>query len=108
MPLWFLWDGESIVAFSKPHAQKVRQPPSRPASPWSRLGQPGSVGTSLLEVTGEVGTGAPADLADRFASKYHDLLQALGLTIVQFMQTYPTVIRLRPTRWLSWGGPGWG
>ena len=24
VPLWFVWDGRSIVAFSKPHAQKVR------------------------------------------------------------------------------------
>ena len=95
------------MVLSKPHAQKVRNLLAEPRAMVS-VGQPGSVGTSLLEVTGEVGTGAPADLADRFASKYHDLLQALGLTIVQFMQTYPTVIRLRPTRWLSWGGPGWG
>jgi PPOX class probable F420-dependent enzyme len=107
VPVWFHWDGETIAVLSKPQAQKVRNLLAEPRAMVS-VGQPGSVGTSLLEVTGEVGAGAAADVADRFGSKYQDLLDAFGLTVSQFLQSYPLVIRLRPTRWLSWGGPGWG
>lgn len=48
-----------------------------------------------------------AGLTDRSGSKYHHHSETLGLTVERFVETYPCVIRLRPTRWLTWGGPGW-
>jgi PPOX class probable F420-dependent enzyme len=106
VPLWFDWDGETLVVLSKAHAQKVKNIRAEPRA-MVNVGEPGSVGTSLLEVTGEVGAARIADIADRFALKYHRLLEGLGRTTDEFLQTYPTVIRLRPSRWLSWGAPGW-
>ncbi len=106
VPLWFIWDGDTIVAFSKPHAQKVRNLVAEPRAMVS-VGQPGAADASLIEVVAEVEAGGATVLADRFAAKYHHHVQALGLTVDQFVETYPIVIRLRPTRWLSWGGPGW-
>lgn len=106
VPLWFIWDGETIVASSKPHAQKVRNLVAEPRAMVS-VGQPGAADASLIEVIAEVEVGGAAVLADRFASKYHHHVQALGLTVERFVETYPIVIRLRPTRWLAWGGPCW-
>ena len=71
------------------------------------VGQPGETDASLIEVTAEVEAGDAAEWAGRIASKYHENVEALGLTVDRFVETYPDVIRLRPTRWLSWGGPGW-
>ena len=106
VPLWFVCDRETFVVLSKPDAQKVRNLVGEPRAMVS-IGQPGNVGTSLVEVIGEVERGGGAELAARFGSKYQPLLQAAGVTLDQFLQTYPIIIRLRPTRWLSWGGAGW-
>ena len=104
VPLWFTRDRETIVVFSKPDAQKVRNLVVEPRAMVS-VGQPGEEGASLIEVIAEVEPGVTAALAGRFASKYHDHVEMLGLTLDRFVD--PLVIRLRPTRMLSWGGPGW-
>jgi PPOX class probable F420-dependent enzyme len=105
VPLWFLWDGEAIVVVSKPHAQKVRNLVAKPRAMVS-VGQPGDADASLLEVNAEVEAGGAAALADRLWSKYRHQCEALGLTVGEFVETHSFVIRLRPTRWLTWGGPG--
>jgi general stress protein 26 len=68
VPLWFDWDGETLVVLSKAHAQKVRNILAEPRAMVS-VGEPGSVGTSLLEATGEVGAARIPDVGDRFALK---------------------------------------
>ncbi len=57
VPLWFIWDGETIVAFRKPHAQKVRNLVAEPRAIVS-VGQPGAADASLIEVLAEVEVGA--------------------------------------------------
>jgi PPOX class probable F420-dependent enzyme len=106
VPLWFLWDGDAIVVLSKPDAQKVRNLVAEPRAMVS-VGQPGDADAGLLEVIAEVEADGAAAFADRLCSKYQHQLETLGLTVGQFVETYPFVIRLRPTRWLTWGGPGW-
>jgi PPOX class probable F420-dependent enzyme len=106
VPLWFIRDRETIVVFSKPHAQKVRNLRAEPRAMVS-VGQPGEAHATLIDVIAEVEAGGAAGLTDRLASKYHHHFETLGLTVERFIETYPCVIRLRPTRWLSWGGPGW-
>jgi PPOX class probable F420-dependent enzyme len=106
VPLWFLWDGDAIVVLTKPHAQKVRNLVAEPRAMVS-VGPPGVAEASLLEVIAEVEPGGAAALADRLRSKYQHQFDTLGWTVGEFIETYPFVIRLRPTRWLSWGGPGW-
>ena len=104
-PVWFYWDGEAFVVLTKPHAQKVRNLLSEPRAMVS-IGQPGSPDATLVEVTAEVETDGAATIAGHFAAKYRGPLEALGLTIGRLVETYPSVIRLRPTRRLSWGHPG--
>jgi hypothetical protein len=60
-----------------------------------------------IEVIAEVDAGATVALTRRLASKDHDHLEkTLGLTVDRVVETYPLVIRLRPTGWSSWGGRG--
>jgi PPOX class probable F420-dependent enzyme len=106
IPLWFLRDGDALVVLTKPHAQKVRNLVAEPRAMVS-VGPPGVADARLLEVIGEVEAGGAAALADRLRAKYQHQFSALGVTVGEFVETYPFVIRLRPTRWLPWGGPGW-
>ena len=108
VPVWFHWDGERIVAFSKPHARKVDNLRDQP-SVMLAVGTPGpEFDVELIEATAEL----PAELADElmaegFGAKYRELLHRAGLTVQRFAEVYSQPIVLRPTRFLDYGGGGW-
>lgn len=103
VPLWFLWDGEAIVVFSKARAQKVRNLCIDPRA-MVAIGEPGIGQVALLEVSAEIHEAATFQATPVFARKYDERLAQLGLTKDAFFETYSVQIRLRPTRWLEWGG----
>lgn len=106
---WFAWDGDAIVVLTKPDSQKVR---NLRRDPRVMIGL-GSFGDGadieLIEALAEVAPGPaePATLPDAFARKYAAVLDRLGVTAERFASVYSQVIRIRPTRRLAWGGPGW-
>lgn len=107
VPVWFMWDGESITFFSKPHAQKVKNLQANP-NVMLAVGVPdGDMDVELIEGRAEVMTEPAADMAPGRLDKYAGLMARVGLTVEQFVQTYSQVVRIRPTRFLGWGGPGW-
>jgi PPOX class probable F420-dependent enzyme len=108
LPLWFVWDGDSILVFSKPHAQKVRNVQASPRV-MVAVGEPDADwDVELVEGVAElVAPAAKGELPDSFAAKYRDLMARAGTTGEEFAQTYSQPIRIRPTRWLNYGGAGW-
>lgn len=108
VPIWFLWDGESILVFSKPNAQKVRNLRADPRV-MVAVGEPeAAFDVELIEAVAEVlPQPTKAILPSSFASKYRDHATRTGLSFDHFAATYSQPIRIRPTRWLGWGGPGW-
>jgi PPOX class probable F420-dependent enzyme len=105
VPLWFLWDGRSIVAFSKPHAQKVRNLRADPRA-MVAVGRAGAtLDVELIEAVAEL-PGPTDTLPGCFATKYVDLAAEAGVTLDRFATVYTQPIVLHPLRWLGWGGPG--
>ena len=93
---------------SKPAAQKVRNLARQPRA-MVAIGEPGATfDVELVEALAEL-VDAPFDatLLRQFARKYVAGLRESALSIEQFAATYSRAIRLEPTRWLGWGGPGW-
>jgi PPOX class probable F420-dependent enzyme len=108
VPVWFHWDGEQIVAFSKPHARKVGNLRDQP-SVMLAVGTPGpEFEVELIEATAEL-PDEPAErvMPDGFGAKYRDLLHRAGLTVQRFAEVYSQPIVLRPTRFLGYGARGW-
>jgi len=105
VPVWFHWDGERIVAFSKPHARKVGNLRDKP-SVMLAVGTPGpDFEVELIEALAEVPDAAAATLMpEGFGAKYRDLLRRAGLTVQRFAEIYSQPIVLRPTRFLDYGG----
>jgi PPOX class probable F420-dependent enzyme len=105
VPVWFHWDGERIVAFSKPHARKVDNLRDQP-SVMLAVGTPGpDFEVELIEAVAEVPDAAATTLMpDGFGAKYRDLLRRAGLTVQRFAEVYSQPIVLRPTRFLGYGG----
>ena len=107
-PVWFHWDGERIVAFSKPHARKVGNLRDQP-SVMLAVGTPGlGFDIELIEATAEL-PDEPAEriMPEGFGAKYRDFLQRAGMTVQRFAEVYSQAIVLRPTRFLGYGGAGW-
>jgi PPOX class probable F420-dependent enzyme len=107
LPLWFVWDGDSILVFSKPHAQKVRNLRASPRVMLA-IGEPGpDWDVELVEGVAELLPSAGDAVPESFAAKYRELMSLAGTTREQFARTYSQPIRIRPTRWLNYGGAGW-
>ncbi|HEX7172111.1 MAG TPA: pyridoxamine 5'-phosphate oxidase family protein [Candidatus Limnocylindria bacterium] len=108
VPVWFHWDGEQIVAFSKPHARKVDNLRDQPRVMLA-VGTPGpAFEVELIEATAELPDRPAAELMpEGFGAKYRELLRRAGLSVQRFAEVYSQPIVLRPTRFLGYGGRGW-
>jgi PPOX class probable F420-dependent enzyme len=108
VPVWFHWDGERIVAFSKPHARKVDNLRQHPRVMLA-VGTPGpEFEVELIEADAELpDEPAEALVPTGFGAKYRELLRRAGLTLQRYTEVYSQPIVLRPTRFLGYGGYGW-
>ena len=108
LPLWFHWDGEAITVFSKPHAQKVRNLRGDPRV-MVAIGEPGvDFDVELIEASAEF-LPVPTEqvLPAEFCAKYGEQMERGGIDRARFAEVYSQPIRIRPTRFLDWGGRGW-
>jgi len=105
VPVWFWWDGSSILAFSKPHARKVANLRTRPAVMLA-VGTPGpDYEVELIEADAELpGVESLTVMPDAFAEKYRELLDRAGISARRFAEVYAQPIVLRPRRFLGYGG----
>ena len=106
--VWFLWDGERVLAFSKPHARKVENLRHDPHVMLA-VGTPGpDFDVELIEADAELPATPTAELMPSgFGKKYAALLRRAGLSVQRFMEVYSQPIVLRPTRFVGYGGRGW-
>lgn len=105
VPIWFSWDGESVLIASKPHAKKIANLRANPRVMLA-LGEPeNDFDVGLLEGVAEILDEPAADvLPPGHLAKYRDQMAAIGLDRDEFLATYSLVIRVRPTRFLAWHG----
>jgi PPOX class probable F420-dependent enzyme len=108
VPVWYLWADGGFVVFSKPAAAKV-QNVQADGRVMLAIGEPeDDFDVQLVEGEARVlPSGAfevlPA-LAPQLLAKYAGWMAAIGLTLGEFAETYRSVIRIEPTRFLGWRG----
>jgi PPOX class probable F420-dependent enzyme len=105
VPIWFSWDGETILIASKPRARKVANLRANP-SVMLALGEPDDdFDVGMIEGIAELPVEpSAAMLPMTHLAKYRDQMATIGLTPDEFLATYSQVIRVRPTRFLPWHG----
>jgi PPOX class probable F420-dependent enzyme len=97
--VWFLWDGESILIFSRPNNQKVRNLQHNSnvvlAKDNTHEGSdPITIeGIAALLKPGEVNTAQPG-----FVEKYGEHIKRIGYTLEEMAAEYSQPIRIIPTR----------
>jgi PPOX class probable F420-dependent enzyme len=103
-PVWFIWDGRTVVLYSQPDKPKQRHIEANPrvalALRTDRLGD---------EITVVTGTAAvdestpPAHELPGYLDKYGALIERLGEDPASFAASYSLPIRITPTRLRQWG-----
>jgi PPOX class probable F420-dependent enzyme len=99
VPVWFLWDGETILIYSRPNKPKLRHITSNSrvslnfntdseASFFSTL-----TGTLQPDPSAPAATGVPA-----YVEKYREQAAKLGWTPEQFASMYPVALRFTPEK----------
>ena len=105
VPIWFSWDGESLLIASKPHARKVANIRAIPRVMLA-LGEPEEdFDVGLLEGSAEILSAPAAEiLPAAHLRKYREEMAAIGLTDAEYLATYSLVVRVRPTKFFPWHG----
>ena len=97
--VWFLWDGDTILIFSRPNNQKLRNLQSNPnvllALDDTHQGfDPITIeGTATLLATGDAAINHTA-----YLEKYVENMKQIGFIPEQMVAQYSQAIRIRPTR----------
>ena len=97
-PIWFLWDGESFLIYSRPSAPRLR---NVECSPHVALNLDGDgQGGDIVVVTGEARIAPdapPADAHTGYLAKYRDGITGIGMTPEGFAAAYSVALRITPT-----------
>ncbi|MFC1923423.1 TIGR03667 family PPOX class F420-dependent oxidoreductase [Chloroflexota bacterium] len=97
-PVWFLWDGESLLVYSRPNAHKVRHIETNPHV--SLNFNSDHSGGDIVTLLGEAHIAkSPINggLIARYVEKYRQGMDDLSLSPVDFSNTYSVAIRIKPT-----------
>ncbi len=105
MPVWFLWDGETFLIFSQPGNLKIR---NLQRNPHITLALDGTKqGGDVVTVEGEAELLSEPSRNMRvpaFGEKYASLIKAMGVDLERLVEDYSQPIRIKPTKFMSWGG----
>ena len=103
VPIWFLWDGNTVLMFSQPQKQKIRnlRKNARVTLALDDTKQGDDVviveGTAELLDNPEISVMLPA-----YVEKYGALIQDMGWTPESMAADYSLGIRVTPTKFRSW------
>ena len=102
-PVWFVWDGETVLLYSQPDAPKVGNVTANPKVSL-HLNDDGT-GDDVVSFEGAATVEPVTPRADRvegYLAKYRAAIATLGYEPGPFARTYSTAIRVRPTRVRVW------
>lgn len=102
VPVWFLWEQTTILIWSKPNTQKIRNLHHNPAITFTLDDTKKGSDVVILEGTAallEQGEGREAISA--YGEKYREGLQRIGVTAEQFCTFYSQPIRLTKLRLIT-------
>ena len=98
-PVWFHWDGETLLVFSEPTSRKVRNLAAN--SHASLHFNCGDDGENVVVFAGEARTEnarPPAARLDEYFKKYDAGIKQLNMTRESILEMYSTAIYLTPAR----------
>ena len=98
-PIWFLWDGETVLIYSQPDKPKLRNIERNPRVSFNLDGN--GDGGDIIVLTGDAridGEAPSADTVAEYLAKYRGEIERLWTTPEGFAGEYSVAIRMTPTR----------
>lgn len=102
-PVWFIWEGDSFLIYSRPDALKLRNIAANPKVSLNLDGD--GNGGEIVVVSGEAEVEQEAPAANehvQYAARYSEGFNRLQMTPDQFAEGYSVAIRVRPTAYRSY------
>src|SRR5215212_8751772 len=105
VPIWFWWDGQALLVFSKPNAQKIRNLRVNPSVMLALGDAEEDFDVGLIRGRAELLATPTVDvLPAAFLAKYSSRIATLDVTATEFAGTYSQVVRIVPDVFLGWHG----
>jgi PPOX class probable F420-dependent enzyme len=104
-PVWFWWDGDTVLLYSQRDKPKLRHIAANPNVAFAL--RTDELGDRIIVVSGTAEVDESAPTADRlrgYVDKYATLIERLGADPAGFASEYAVPIRVRPTRLRAWWG----
>ena len=102
-PVWFLWDGDSILIYTRPEYKKVANLRKRPQVSLhfdaTETGEDVVIFNGIVEFDEDA---PPVHQNPPYAEKYRSGLAALGSSAEQMGNEYTVAIRIRPNKVRGW------
>ena len=98
-PIWFLWDGLTLLIYSRAGTPKLGNIAQRPRVSLNLDGD--GRGGDVVVLTGTCRPdpdAPPVDAHPAYLAKYREGILRLGLTAEEFAAAYPVAIRMTPTQ----------
>jgi PPOX class probable F420-dependent enzyme len=98
-PVWFLWDGQSLLVYNRANANRVRHVRARPQVAL-HLDSNGR-GGDIVVVAGRAELPAgepPAHQVPGYVAKYGERMAEVSGSAEAFSRAYPVAMRVRPLR----------
>jgi PPOX class probable F420-dependent enzyme len=98
-PVWFLWNGETFLIYSRPGTAKLRHIAERPQVALHLDGD--GLGGDIVVFTGqaEIDSAAPpADQVPPYVEKYQPGFARIHMTPAQFAASYSAALRITPLK----------
>jgi PPOX class probable F420-dependent enzyme len=97
-PVWFLWDGDTFLVYSRPDARKIRNIAHDPKVALSLNCD--EWGSEVVVIAGEATIDQTAPRADRmpaYLRKYREGIAQIDMTPESMASEYTVAIRVKPT-----------
>jgi len=103
-PVWFIWDKDSFLIFSQPHAHKVKHIKQHPnVSLHFNTDETGDKDVIVYVGTARIDESVPpAHKVPAYFKKYKTGIRGLPMTPEQFSWEYSIAIRVAPTALRGW------
>lgn len=98
-PVWFLWDGETALVYSRPRTGKLANIAANPRVSLSFNSD--ANGGDIVVLTGAAALATDAPAADQnpaYLDKYRAGILRIGMTPESFAAAYSVALRVRPER----------
>jgi PPOX class probable F420-dependent enzyme len=103
VPVWFLWDGGTILLFSQPHKQKIRNLRKNPRVTLALDDSKQGDDVVIVEGTAElIEDPNMSVIIPAYVEKYGAIIKSMGWTPASMAADYSQGIRVTPTKFKSW------